>query len=557
MKKGGILYDRQTLKIMSGVALVAPLLLFVYGLLIVTHVIASDSYRGIGAFIAIVTPWLAFSIYQFTYLPTTPLKMATNVTLYHIFAGLFVLFVVGTSTPFLYAWALFYLACYVYFSYFGLFLSVSCFVAVVCLSSLLTPTTYRLLPYNLAVGVVTLLVAIAAIVINHVKDIDRKVLDASKRGEALQRDRTTTLINNLADAVISTNEKGIIEVYNAAALNLLDTNAGLNGKSIDSVLKLTLDNAHIHLLPLLHRSRSVTVEDGFTTTLGGEEVRLELTYAPIRGSHEQASNNAKTSNGYVIIIRDVTKAKSLEEERDEFISVVSHELRTPIAVTEGAIDNARLIFDSDTADKEAVAKTLTLAHDQVIFLSKMVNDLSTLSRAERGVADSAEVINVVEMAHSLHADYSEQAKKKGLAFDLSIIGHPGNVNVSRLYLQELLQNFITNAIKYTKEGRVSFQVEAKKDGIHFSVEDTGIGISKTDQAKIFQKFYRAEDYRTRETSGTGLGLYVAVKLAKKLGTTITVKSRLNHGSIFSFVLPPHAPTTTHPVSSTSDSRSHR
>jgi two-component system sensor histidine kinase BaeS len=69
------------------------------------------------------------------------------------------------------------------------------------------------------------------------------------------------------------------------------------------------------------------------------------------------------------------------------------------------------------------------------------------------------------------------------------------------------------------------------------VKDTGIGISKADQAKIFQKFYRSEDYRTRETGGTGLGLYVATKLAKKLKCTIEMTSRLNHGSTFSIELP--------------------
>jgi len=71
----------------------------------------------------------------------------------------------------------------------------------------------------------------------------------------------------------------------------------------------------------------------------------------------------------------------------------------------------------------------------------------------------------------------------------------------------------------------------------FEVRDTGIGISKSDQAKIFHRFYRSEDYRTRETGGTGLGLYVATKLAKKLGTKIDMTSRLNHGSSFSIALP--------------------
>ena len=84
---------------------------------------------------------------------------------------------------------------------------------------------------------------------------------------------------------------------------------------------------------------------------------------------------------------------------------------------------------------------------------------------------------------------------------------------------------------------MTLHIRKTDKGILFAVKDTGIGISKTDQKRIFEKFYRSEDYRTRETSGTGLGLYVVQKLAHKLGVTVEVKSRLNHGSTFSFVLP--------------------
>lgn len=108
---------------------------------------------------------------------------------------------------------------------------------------------------------------------------------------------------------------------------------------------------------------------------------------------------------------------------------------------------------------------------------------------------------------------------------------------SRLYLEELLRNFITNAIKYTEKGSITIVVKPSKDKVLFSVQDTGIGISRGDQAKIFNKFYRSEDYRIRETNGTGLGLYVSKKLASKLGTTIELTSRLNHGSTFSFEMP--------------------
>ena len=239
-----------------------------------------------------------------------------------------------------------------------------------------------------------------------------------------------------------------------------------------------------------------------------------------------------------MIARDVTKQKSLEEERDEFISVVSHELRTPITIVEGTLSNLQVMMDMPTKPEETVLKTsIGTAHDQVLYLAKMVNDLSTLSRAERGVADAGEDINVEELMHKLHKEYEKAAAARKLHLNLDLGTKLGKIHVSRLYVEELLQNFITNAIKYTNEGNVNITVAAKKGTVHFAVKDSGIGISRSDQQKIFAKFYRSEDYRIRETNGTGLGLYVSAKLAHKIGTKIDVTSRLNHGSTFSFELP--------------------
>lgn len=100
-----------------------------------------------------------------------------------------------------------------------------------------------------------------------------------------------------------------------------------------------------------------------------------------------------------------------------------------------------------------------------------------------------------------------------------------------------MQNLITNAIKYTQKGSITISILKKGDGIEFSVADTGIGISKSEHKKIFEKFYRSEDYRTRETKGTGLGLYIVKKLAEKLSTYIKLTSKLDQGSSFSFTLP--------------------
>ncbi len=365
---------------------------------------------------------------------------------------------------------------------------------------------------------------------------DNAELARSKAQETLERDRILTIVNNLADAILSTDENGIIRIYNAASLNLLDTNTGLNGKNINEVLNLVDgDDNPVDLLAQMRQSHSVIVRDDTTLTVADETIRLEVTYSPIRSSYS-VSKQADSQDGYILILRDITKAKSLEEERDEFISVVSHELRTPITIAEGTISNVQVMMSRPDIAKNILQKGIDTAHEQVIFLAKMVNDLSTLSRAERGVADAEEEIDVKALVNDLFTEYMPEAKKKDLHFNLDAGTHLGTVMASRLYLHELLQNFITNSIKYTKEGSITLRAHRTDEGITFEVKDTGIGISKADQAKVFKKFYRSEDYRTRETGGTGLGLYVAVKLAKKLGTTIELASRLNHGSTFSFSL---------------------
>jgi signal transduction histidine kinase len=104
-------------------------------------------------------------------------------------------------------------------------------------------------------------------------------------------------------------------------------------------------------------------------------------------------------------------------------------------------------------------------------------------------------------------------------------------------VREILQNFITNALKYTEKGSVVVGAKPVKDGVLFTVSDTGIGISKSDQERVFDKFFRSEDFRTRATSGTGLGLYVTMKLARIVHAEVSLESELNHGSTFSIFIP--------------------
>lgn len=261
-------------------------------------------------------------------------------------------------------------------------------------------------------------------------------------------------------------------------------------------------------------------------------MNLYLSIAPVHLGYGRQGQQ-----GFVLLLRDITHEKSLEEERDEFISVISHELRTPIAIAEGNLSNAQFITEK-TGDIKQVKEALRQAHDQVMFLSGLVNDLSTLSRAERGkLAVEIEPINVRQLMEDLGRNYTPQAKAKKLHIILDIQKHADILHSSKLYVREILQNFITNALKYTEEGSITLRAEPHNKGIRFIVSDTGIGISKADQEKLFDKFFRSEDYRTRKTNGTGLGLYVTLKLARLIHADIDVTSELNKGSSFTVSVP--------------------
>jgi PAS domain S-box-containing protein len=539
MYKGGPSYTPQAANAIRYAGLIVPIILIAYGFFVRSGAADNLHYFGDLPFFAISFWWLFVGILQFLDHSRSKRDSAMRLIAYHLLAGGYLLFVSGVATPFVAFWILLLLATNVYFSRSGVNLSILWFIVIAGVDIYFWHDTHPItVEYNLITLVAIILSGLVTLSISKSQEVSKAELLLSKKEEALQRDRVLTIVNNLADAILSTNKDGVITVYNASSLILLDTNNSLNGQYIDDVLKLVDQSGKpISLYEQLKETKNAINRDDLNFAYeDGETIRLGVTYSPIRSSYSR-TKKAETHDGYIIIMRDITKSKSLEEERDEFISVVSHELRTPITIVEGTISNVQMMMAHPNATKQMLGDAIDMAHDQIVYLAKMVNDLSTLSRAERGVADTPEDIDVREMAHKLHEEYSKEATNKHLHFNLDLGATLGHVETSRLYLEEMLQNFITNAIKYTKKGTVTLSVKQKLGVVKFSIKDTGIGISKSDQGKIYQKFYRSEDYRTRETSGTGLGLYVAAKLARKIGTEINLVSRLNHGSTFSFSLP--------------------
>ncbi len=536
MTGGEVKVQQRVREILRFTGVLLPAALVLYGWFIDTETVRFISTEY--TFPAVMIPWLLLSLIIFIYPAKRPIDVLFRIGAYHLFVGGYIVLISGFLSPLaILGWVLLLLVSSIYLARTGVIFNLATLLAIFFIDLLLNANSWELITGSvIAVGSI-LIFGTIIIVLSRIQQADSEELVRSKAQESLQSGRMNTLINNLADAVININEEGKVEVYNAASLNLLNTNIGLEGQLIDDVIKVhDTSGKAVKLFEMVRKAKSVKIRDDLLLEIDDETIRLEVTASPVRSSYSR-SKGSSSADGYVLILRDITKAKSLEEERDEFISVVSHELRTPITVVEGTLSNTQLMIEKGKTPPGTLERSLADAHDQIMFLSRMVNDLSTLSRAERGAADTTETIDVKDMIDNLYKEYAPQAEKKKLHFNIDAHGSLGTVTASHLYLRELLQNMVTNAIKYTKEGSVTLKVARTGKHIEFEVKDTGIGISKGDQTKIFNKFYRSEDYRTRETGGTGLGLYVAAKLARKLGTTVEVRSRLNHGSSFSFTMP--------------------
>jgi len=536
MKAGGMQYSDETIAIVRLIRVAVAPLTAIYALLVIMGLIPTDRVISTPVAFSLLFFWVLISLYYYIKPASEHTDHGLRLILLHFFALAICILVIGFVQPFMPFYIVLVISSYFYYGRLGYGASIAALLGALALDTAIHGNAQnQLLLQNVLVAISVILLSTIVTAISSSQETRRRALQHSQNRERWQYDRMTTIMNNLTDAAFSTDDKGSILMYNAACLDLLDTNDTLKGRSIGELFNLTdNDGQPVQLTNLLNEAtRTIRRDDLNHTYKDGESIRLEITLSPIKSSYS-TRKKASEQGGYILIMRDVTKQKSLEEERDEFISVVSHELRTPITIVEGSLSNLDVLIKRPTPPPhEVLADTVSTAHDQVLYLAKMVNDLSTLSRAERGVADTPESINVSDLLQSLHQQYEKSARDRKLELNLDLGHSLGSVMTSRLYLEELLQNFITNAIKYTNEGSVTIIGRRSKNIVTFTVKDTGIGISRTDQNKVFNKFYRSEDYRIRETNGTGLGLYVSTKLAHKLHTRIELKSRLNHGSSFS------------------------
>ncbi len=462
------------------------------------------------------------------------------IAFYQLFVFLGIGFISAASTPYVMGVYLVVFVSNLYYGAKGVWLTVACF-------GVTSIAKYVYLTSSNSIGTIDKLniivaffvfAAICSLYINYqrVFDWDREKLKDTIKSEAIEQKRLVALVNNMTEGVLVLDEKQQVRMYNAAALALFDTNVSLINKNVDDFAKLEDEKeVSVSMKDLLPDGSKPVERHDIKIRYGDNDVAsLSIVVTPIRPNYGYDSAEA----GYVVTVRDITREKSLEDERDEFISVISHELRTPVTVVEAGVSNS-ILFAEKLAGGEKVVASLKTAHDQSVFLATMLNDLSTFARAEK---DSLEMlledINPREIISNLKDSYQTGAVEKGLKIESEIDDStPESIVSNRLYVREILQNFITNSMKYSDKGVITLKAKEQDGGVLFSLSDQGIGISVSDQKKVFDKFFRAEDFRTRSSSGTGLGLYITKKLAKLLDAKLGLESEVGKGSTFSIFVP--------------------
>lgn len=460
---------------------------------------------------------------------------------YHWVLAFTLIFVVPTLSYYLYLWVMFMYLAEFFYQAKGMFVS-----ALALLTTMLMGSLYQ---YNglsretliRIAGEFAIIVAVNMVMTRLAFGNRRKRSEMYKKvlHSEFEHNRLVALINSMSDGVIATDEDGRIISYNAAALDLLDTNVTLTGKLINDYLKVTnTQDEEVDIMEVARATNYLQRRSDLNMSYGGQDkVSLDINISRIAKSSILAKQQ-----GFTFLLRDITLQKSLDEEKDLFISEVSHELRTPLTIAEGDMSMAVLLTEKPQVNIAEVKNSVEKAHDQVIFLADMVNDLSALSRAQRDDKSmDVDTFAIDDVLKELEETYRPQAEAKGLYLKVDIAPSVPHITTSRLYFREIMQNFITNSIKYTEKGGLVIKgMAVDRDNVIISVSDTGAGIAKSEQAKVFQKFWRSEDPLTRSTSGTGLGLFITSKLAQRIGAELKLDSKLKEGSTFTMLMPVQA-----------------
>jgi len=347
--------------------------------------------------------------------------------------------------------------------------------------------------------------------------IRRQTLTARTSLEAIQR--TSTEDRRVRDTILSSMREGVLLVdpdgHCVFANDALVRHLGGSPASLDELFPTEI--------------RRAARRAGYTGAANAVEVETGVPSRWLRASSQPIDDGGSV----LVVVRDVTEARRLDAVRRDFVANASHELKTPAASIRAA---AETLLNGALEDPPAAHRFTEQLQRDAMRLSRIVSDLLDLSRLEGG-SDLAERVRMDVIAGDEVERLRDRAKEAGVVIELHTDGVP-SVPGSGRDLALLVRNLIDNAVRYTPSGgRVDVSVSAEGGQVVLQVADTGMGIPQRDLSRVFERFYRVDRARSRETGGTGLGLAIVRHVAENHGGEVTVRSELSAGSTFVVRLP--------------------
>ncbi|MBL3646684.1 MULTISPECIES: sensor histidine kinase ResE [Bacillus] len=336
-----------------------------------------------------------------------------------------------------------------------------------------------------------------------------------------EKEQLSNILSSMADGVITINIDGTILVTNPPAERFLQAWYYEQNMNIKEG-----DNLPPEAKELFQNAVSTEKEQMIEMTLQGRSWVLLM--SPLYAEAHV--------RGAVAVLRDMTEERRLDKLREDFIANVSHELRTPISMLQGY---SEAIVDDIASSEEDRKEIAQIIYDESLRMGRLVNDLLDLARMESGHTGlHYEKINVNEFLEKIIRKFSGVAKEKNIALhqDVSLIEEEFMFDEDKM--EQVFTNLVDNALRHTSSGgSVSIEVHSVKDGLKIDIKDSGSGIPEEDLPFIFERFYKADKARTRGRAGTGLGLAIVKNIVEAHNGSITVHSRMDKGTTFTFYIP--------------------
>jgi two-component system phosphate regulon sensor histidine kinase PhoR len=324
-----------------------------------------------------------------------------------------------------------------------------------------------------------------------------------------------TLLNSMQDAVIAVGADGRVQWANRGMERLVLHRARLQAPIVETVRDPQF----------LAAVREATEGKKIASARAGSIVpgrSFDVTAAPLPGG------------GAVAVLRDLTETERVEKTRRDFIANVSHELRTPLTSIQGYTET---LLDG-TSENGHVREFLEIVRKNAARMSRLTEDLLTLARVESGEQRfDPQPTAPIELLNDAEESFREVARGQDMELTIEAsVDAP--VNADREAIHQVFSNLIENAMKYAGSGkRILLGARSTERGVEFYVRDFGSGIPSEHLPRLFERFYRVDKARSRESGGTGLGLAIAKHIVLAHSGVIRAESELNHGSTFLFTLP--------------------